>query len=150
MRLSAGLVLIVILASQFSCGTSGKAEFDRNRRLWRENNIKNYRMTVDLKKAGHAAPNGKFIINVRDGRSESIRNAADQEPVPEIVRFGKYTTLDEIFEYIEAEEQRGGNWDIKEIEYDPKFGYPRKVNLDKARVLDDELSFQVLQFETSE
>lgn len=40
-----------------------------------------------------------------------------------------------------------GKWNRKEIEYDPKYGYPKRVNLDKASVNDEELVFEVLQFE---
>lgn len=150
MRTLSGWLLIAILATQFACGTLREIEVGRNRRLWRESGIKNYRMTVEVQKTGHATPNGKFVITVRGGRPESIKRADNLEPVPESIKFGNYKTLDDIFEYIEIEEKDGGAWHTREVEYDSKLGYPKKVNLDKSGVLDEELYFQVLQFEVLE
>lgn len=143
-------LLTTILATQFSCAVLQKSEFERNRRLWRESGVKNYRMTVDLQKTGHATPNGKFIITVRDGIAKSKQYADNLKPVPETVRFGSYVTLDEMFNYIEQAEKDTGDWHRKEIQYDAKLGYPKKVDMDKARSLDDEIYFYVLQFEILE
>jgi Family of unknown function (DUF6174) len=143
-------LLTAILATQFSCVALQKNEFERNRRLWRESGVKNYQMTVDVEKTGHAAPIGKFIITVRDGVAKSIKNTKNVELISGIRGFDGLKTLDNIFDYIERTEEDTGIWDRRQIEYDEKFGYPKRVNLDKSGVLDDELYFEVLEFEILE
>lgn len=135
-----------MVAAAGSCGGVNKAEIERNRRLWHGSGIVNYRMTVDVQKTGHATPMGKFIIEVRDRQAVSIKMANDPTRDAMTERFALYDTIDDIFERIEvASVQRPDKMDI---EYDPKLGYPKKLNLDpNTSAMDDELFFQVLQFE---
>ncbi|MBA3633280.1 MAG: hypothetical protein H0W58_10815 [Acidobacteria bacterium] len=151
-KILTGCLLLAALTTQFSCGTLRQIELNSNRRLWRESKITNYRMTVDLQKTGHATPMGKFIITVRGGVAESIKLANNPEVdlSNSVLKFGGYETIEDIFDYIESTENKSRSWDKREIEYDSKLGYPKKVNLDKSGVLDDELFFQVLQFEVLE
>ena len=148
MKILSGFLLILSLATQFSCGVWTNFQLKRNRNLWQESNIKNYRMTIAIDKTGHATPNGKFVITVREGKTESIKRADNLEIVGDTVKFGSYDSLDDIFDFIENREKDGGVWDRKEIEYDSKLGYPKRVNIDIARVNDEELFFEVLQFES--
>jgi len=151
-RILRGLLLIAIMIAQFSCGTLRQSELDRNRQLWRESKITNYRMTVDLQKAGHATPNGKFVITVREASAESIKSVNN----PEVdlrnggLKFERYDTIEDIFAYIENTEKETWSWNKREIEYDPKLGYPKKVELDTTQAVDEELFFAVLQFEVLE
>jgi hypothetical protein len=144
--------LTAFLATQFSCGAWRKLELERNRSVWRESKITNYRMTVDLQKTGHATPSGKFIITVRNGVAESIKSVNNPETDLRdgVIKFENYDTLDDIFQYIERADKETWDWDKREVEYDSKLGYPKKVSLDAARVFDEELSFQVLEFEALE
>ncbi len=144
-----GVLLSLILIAQFSCAASQQNELIRNRQLWRESGIKNYRMTVDLQKTGHATPNGKFIITVRGGIADSIKLANDPQTdiSDSVIKFGKYDTIEDIFEYIEELDKKTPDWEKRDVECDSKLGYPKKVNLDVRRVHDEELFFQVLQFE---
>lgn len=143
-------LFISLLATQFSCAVLQKSEFERNRRLWRESNIKNYRMKVEVQKTGHATPMGKFVITVRDGMAKSIKNENNLEIISGGLRFDGLKTLDDIFGYIESAERDTGTWSKRVAQYDSKLGYPKRVNLDKSGVLDDELYFEVLQFEILE
>lgn len=129
-----------------SCSALNWAEIERNRRLWHASGIVNYRMTVDVQKTGHAMPMGKFIIEVRDRKAVSIKLASDPTRDAMTERFSRYDTIDDIFDIIEtAGVMRPDKMDI---EYDAKLGYPKKLNLDPdVSVMDDELFFQVLQFE---
>jgi hypothetical protein len=103
-------------------------------------------MTVDVQKTGHATPMGKFIIEVRDREAVSIKLASDPTRDAMTERFSRYDTLDDIFDIIEtASVQRPDKMDI---EFDPQLGYPKRLHLDpNASAMDDELFFQVLQFE---
>lgn len=127
--------------------TLRQKEYDRNLSTWREGKVVNYRMSVNLQKTGHAAPNGKFTITVRGGAAESIKGFESGIDVWRTEGFSGYKTIDNIFGFIESAEKRvqknGGVWDIWEIEYDSKLGYPKRVKLDQARVLDDEILFEI-------
>lgn len=145
MRLVSLLVSVGIVAAQLSC--TGAAKRESAREQWRRSGVVNYKMTVNLQKPGHATPNGKFLITVRGGKVESIRYPNGLQPVPPQIRFGSYRTVEEVFDYIEMTENIAGAWNRKEIEYDPKLGYPKRVNLDKHSVNDEEILFEVLEFE---
>lgn len=147
-----GVLLIATLAMQFSCSVFRQSEIERNRLMWRTSGITNYRMLVDLRKTGHASPNGKFVIIVRRGVVESIKLANDPEfdLSKSVIKFGRYVTIDDVFDYIETMEWETWNWHTREIQYDSKLGYPKKVNLDASRVFDEELFYQILEFEVIE
>jgi hypothetical protein len=152
MKILSKFLLLAVLATQFSCGTMRQIELEQNRRLWRDSRIANYKMTVDLRKTGHAAPSGKFIMTVRGGAPESVAsvNKPDVDVSGGVIKFGNYDTIDDIFQYIERADRETSSWDTRVVEYDSKLGYPKKVSLDEARVFDEELSFQVLEFEILE
>jgi hypothetical protein len=128
------------------------SELERSRSLWRESGITNYRVTVDIQKTGHAAPSGKFIITVRKGVAKSIKpvDKPEVEVLGSNVKFESYETLEDIFLFIERADKKALKWNKRQVEYDSKLGYPKYVNMDEAGVLDDEMSYQVLQFEALE
>lgn len=148
---------MAILSTQFSCAVLQKNEFDRNRKLWSESKITNYKMTINIDKTGHATPNGKFIITVRNGTAESIKmfDKPDVDLLQDsVIRFGRYSTIEGIFSFIENaendKEKNNRSWARRITEYDAKFGYPKKVDLDQSGVSDDELYFEVIEFEILE
>jgi len=153
-KLLIGFIFFAVLATQFSCSQMRQMELERNRSLWHESKIKDYKMKVKIQKTGHATPNGKFIIIVRGGVAKSIKSV-DFKPGLEMldteIQFGRYSTIGGIFSFIESAEKdnqkNNRGWSRREIEYDSKFGYPKKVDLDQSGVFDDELSFEVLEFE---
>ncbi len=139
-----GFIFFAVLATQFACSPIRQTVNIRNQVLWRWNKIENYKMTVKIQKTGHATPNGTFIITVRDRIAKSIRpiDKPDVEMLDTEIRFTGYDTMEGIFRHIENAE-----CGKCEIEYDWKLGYPKKVDLDQPGVFDDELSFEVLEFE---
>ena len=151
-----GFIFFAVLVTQFACSPIRQMEFERNRSLWHESKIKDYKMKVKIQKTGHATPNGTFIITVRDRLAKSIKpiNKPDVEMLDTQIQFGRYATIEVIFSFIEsAEKDKQKNnrwWSRREIEYDSKLGYPKKVDLDQSGVFDDELSFEVLEFEAAE
>ncbi len=148
-----GFFLLAVLAAQFSCSQIRQMELERNRSLWRESKIENYKMTIEIQKTGHATPNGKFIITVRDRVAKSIRpiDKPDFEMLDTQIQFERYGTIEGVFSFIESAEkdkrENNRSWSRREIEYDAKLGYPKKVDLDQSGVFDDELFFEVLEFE---
>lgn len=147
-----GIIFCAVLATQFSCSQMRQMELERNRSLWNESKIENYKMTIEIQKPGHATPNGKFIITVRDNVAKSIKpiNKPDLEMLDTQIQFGRYSTIDGIFRFIENAGLNSNSWSRQKIEYDAKLGYPKKVDLDKSGVLDDELYFEVLEFAIEE
>ncbi len=151
-----GFIIFAVLAAQLACSPIRKMELERNRGLWRASKIKNYKMTVKIQKTGHATPNGTFIITVRDRNAKSIKpiNKPDVEMLDTEITFRGCSTIESIFGFIEsAEKDREQNkryWSRRKIEYDSKLGYPKIVDLDQSDLFDDELSFEVLEFEIYE
>lgn len=138
------------------CQKLRQAELERNRSLWRDSKIENYKMTIKIQKPGHATPGGTYVITVRDYAAKSIKpvNNPDVEMLDTQIQFGRYYTIEDIFNFIESAEKdtrkNNNGWSRHEIEYDAKFGYPKKVDLDQSGVMDDELYFEVLEFEVLE
>jgi hypothetical protein len=142
------LLLLAALLSQFSCKSfSDKTAFEKNRRLWHESKISNYRMTMEIMKTGHRTPMGTAVFEVRDGKMVS------GTPSPTGLQFAcgtgscePYDSVEKIFGIIEDAIRR--NPDRLKVEYDEKYGYPKSLVLDfNARAMDDELSVKILQFE---
>lgn len=151
-----GITVFALLAIQISCSQIKLSELERNRNLWREKRIENYKMTIEIQKTGHATPNGKFIITVRDNAAKSIKpiNKPDLEMLDTQIRFGGYSTINAVFGFIESAEKDAQKnnrwWSRRKVEYDAAYGYPKIVDLDQSGVMDDELYFEVLEFAIEE
>jgi hypothetical protein len=141
------LVVIAFAISGISC--SGY-RLDRNRRLWNDSGVTDYRMKVDIQKPGHATPMGKYIIEVRGRHVATVRSPSNPEAVIDtstyLREFARYDTIDDIFSFIER--NRSSFALTQQIEYDAVLGYPKKIHMDPdMSAIDDELSFEVLEFE---
>lgn len=123
------------------------ANLETNRKRWQDSGVKNYKMTVEIQKPGHATPMGKFVITVRNGVLESTQFAEDLKPVPVEVRFGSYKTVDQIFDYAAAMLRQDAKWSRKTLYFDEKLGYPKRVDLNIEGSLDEEIFIEVLEFE---
>jgi len=135
-----------VLLLQISCSDPA-AQFDRNRSLWQASGILSYKMTVKIDKTGHAAPNGTVEIVVRDGRTESITRVENPSTGFDLPRWAAYDSIDDIFEFMEGSIRMPP--EKMDVEYDPQYGFPKKLNIDpKLSTRDDELFFQVLEFES--
>ena len=156
-KFSIGIIVFAVLSTQISCSQITQSEFERNHSLWLEQRIENYKMTIEIEKTGHAAPNGKFIVTVRGGVAKSIKSVdfnPDAELIDSNIRFGNYNTIEGIFGYIKSAEnekrESNGSFNKWRVEYDSKLGYPKIVDLDRSGVMDDELYFEVLEFAIEE
>lgn len=147
------MIVFAVSAAQISCSQIRLSELERNRNLWLEKRIENYKMKIEIQKPGHATPNGEFIITVRDNAAESIKpfDKPDLEMLDTQIRFGGYSTINAVFGFIEGAEKdarkNNRSWNRRTIEYDANYGYPKKVDLDQSGVIDEELYFEVLEFE---
>lgn len=145
-----GILLLAALLLQFSCKSfSDKTAFEKNRRLWNESKISNYRMTTEIMKTGHRTPMGTAVFEVRDGQAVSIKPGTGVRSACDVGSCERYETVEKIFAIIE--DAVGRNPDELKVEYDEKYGYPKSLRPDfNSRAFDDELSVKILQFEVLE
>lgn len=87
---------------------------------------------------------GPVTILVRRGQAESRYYARTQEPVP--VQYAPlFPTVDGLFELIEEAARQGAA--RLDVTYNPRFGYPVRVNIDyRADHADDEIAYLVQDF----
>lgn len=141
---------MLILAIQFSCVMRqiAKSKLERNRRLWHESKITDYKMTTKVFESGHATPSGTRIIEVRGGNAISIK-LADTGVVDNSEKWKAYDTVEKIFGVIER--AIGKNPQTLDVEYDERLGYPKKLRLEISfSATDDELAVDILKIESLE
>ncbi len=105
---------------------SNSKELKTNRRLWNQRKISNYRYTLSRDCFCTPEARGPVVIEVRNGKTTSIKNAANGKPVnPEL--FQQYNTIPKLFDSIKDAIAR------KEpeltAEYNPKLGYPTQIKI---------------------
>ncbi|MEH2331162.1 DUF6174 domain-containing protein [Nostoc sp.] len=116
-----------------------------NKLLWERANIYNYRITVSNSCFCIPDARGPVVIQVRNGQTTSITSVATGKPVnPEF--FQKYDTIPELFNVIQdAIKRKASNLDV---EYNAKFGYPTKINIDyDSQIADEEIFLTIENFQ---
>ena len=125
-----------------------ETELERNRRIWTQSNIKNYKITLESAIADALYTTLSPVeIEVRDGKAVSIRHLAKDEKSFSMEEaknnFGlmryeqlKIDTVEGLFDLIKRAEEgktaNGFKTTLLEVEYDPKYGYPTKIKYDVA------------------
>jgi Family of unknown function (DUF6174) len=97
-----------------------------NRRLWNQQKISNYRYTLGRDCFCAPEARGPVVIQVRNGKTISITNAANGKPVnPEL--FKEYNTIPKLFNSVKDAIDR------KEpeltVQYNQKLGYPTQIKI---------------------
>ncbi|MBW4612287.1 MAG: hypothetical protein KME21_03235 [Desmonostoc vinosum HA7617-LM4] len=126
----------VVVASSSNLG-----QLRINRRLWNQQRIYNYRYTLSRSCFCTEEARGPVIIEVRNGRTTSIKYVATGKPAnPELFR--QYSTVPKLFNIIrDAIAQRVSSLNV---EYNSQLGYPTQINIDfKSQVADEELFLTV-------
>ncbi len=111
-------------------------QYRTNRRLWNRQRISSYRYTLSRSCFCLPEARGPVVIEVRKGKTTSIKLAANGKPVnPEL--FQKYSTMPKLFQLIrDAISQKVSSLNVK---YDPQLGYPTNINIDyDSRIADEE------------
>jgi hypothetical protein len=107
---------------------------------WRAYGLKNY--TIEQKRLCFCAfPHGFVKLVVKDNKIVAGLDLANGQPVPaEILQY--YQTVDSLFVWIE--EMKALNPARLEIEYDSRFGFPKKISFDyRSQIADDELWIEI-------
>lgn len=149
-RVFGAILFLAALFLQFSCTTIfGGFSLTKNRNLWKESKIRNYRMTMEIRKTGHATPSGFAVVEVRDGKAVSINPAPGLQMGCWNNNCSRYETVEQIFAIIEDAQKQSPEELI--TEYDAQYGYPTHVRMDIAkRTFDDELMIKIMQLEVIE
>ena len=119
-----------------------------NRRLWKKQNISNYRYTLSNSCFCIPEARGPVIIEVRNGETVSVTSEATGEEVnPDF--FQRFDTILELFDVIrDAINRRADSLDVR---YDARLGYPTNISIDyDVRIADEELFLSVTNFEVIE
>lgn len=133
------LFLIALLA--FSLAGTGRAAFNRNRRLWQSKQIENYRFTVAI--LCFCPGVRPATVEVRGGRVASVDygEAGLANDSMYVQRYLDVATIDALLAKIDREWERA---DAVTVEYDRTYGYPTRVVIDYDRHWnDDEVGYEI-------
>ncbi|WP_242048522.1 MULTISPECIES: DUF6174 domain-containing protein [Nostocaceae] len=117
-----------------------------NRKLWNQQNIRNYRYTLSRSCFCAPAARGPVIITVRNGITASITTTTGQ-PVSNPEFFERYKTIPKLFNVIaDAIARRADNVDVT---YNSRRGYPTQISIDYSfQTADEELFLTIENFQT--
>ncbi|NOH04154.1 MAG: hypothetical protein HND47_20365 [Chloroflexi bacterium] len=143
------LILALTLAA---CSAAPQSDFDRNIAKWQDASISHYRYQLFLGCFCPFVEDMPLTIEVKDGEVVSITRP-DGTPVdssnPSFDYYQSYATIDRLF--LELEAELNGEADEVLVTYDPLFGFPVSIAIDRIKeAVDDELSLQVSNFEMLE
>ncbi|MBU7583131.1 MAG: hypothetical protein KAF91_09525 [Nostoc sp. TH1S01] len=118
----------------------------RNRRLWNQQNIRNYRYTLSNSCFCTPEARGPVIITVKNGITASITTTTG-EPVSNPEFFERYKTIPKLFNVIaDAIARKADNIDVQ---YNNQLGYPTQISIDYSfQQADEELYLTIENFQT--
>ncbi|WP_341529713.1 DUF6174 domain-containing protein [Nostoc sp. UHCC 0302] len=122
-------------------------QYKKNRRLWNQQNILNYDYTYTNGCFCVEEARGPVVIQVRNGKTTSVTFKGQPVSNPEF--FQKYDTVRKLFNVInQAIAHRAYKVDVQ---YDPTFGYPTQITIDKdAQLADEEIYIGISDFKVIE
>jgi hypothetical protein len=118
------------------------ADLERNRHLWRENEIVNYDFVCSQGAGGNKAWS-PALIKVREGKATLIEPASKSN-IAYIDGYEKIDTVDKLFDYIRRELENGRKIEAK---YNKKYGYLERVTIEYSYAIDAWDSIIITKFE---
>jgi len=120
------------------------AELRRSRDLWASRGVADYRYTLHVSCFCTPEQTGPVVIEVRGGVRASVIYADSGAPAnPDL--FARYDSVEKLFAFLEREINAPA--DRITADYDPVFGYPVDVGIDRVQIVaDDELGLSVRSF----
>ncbi|MBK8148965.1 MAG: hypothetical protein IPK58_12345 [Acidobacteria bacterium] len=105
------------------------SELGKNLRIWRENPISDYVMTLYLEQPGIYQPVSPVRVDVTNGNAVSVK-ALDDSRVAHFPDYESYNTVEKLFVLI----QDGYDRDFRvRARYDEKLGVPIEINISNPR-----------------
>jgi len=138
---ASSVIFLTIVFHLPGCTLSQQSnEMKYNRRLWRKNNIVNYRFIGSSKC-------GAVIIKVRDGKATSIEQAFKSRVGTNLDCYEKFDTVDKIFGYVQQQMENGKPLYVK---YNEKFGFPEEIKIGSSFDTENQISIKFTGFEAIE
>lgn len=141
------LLAIVLTACAAAPASGSQTEIGQNRYKWQNASISNYRYNLFISCFCVFTENMPLTIEVQDGKVVSMEYQNGKEIDPSLLElFGKYQTIDLIFDELEA--GLNGGADSVTVKYDPNYGFPTEATIDAVQnATDDELYLTISNFE---
>jgi hypothetical protein len=117
-------------------------ELERNLSLWKESKIINYDFVVH-KSAGGVNGWTPALIKVREGVITSVESTSKPDYL-KIDGYEDFNTINKMFEYLRQELEKGR---IIKVEYNEKFGYPKRIDIMYSYGMDTSIYLDVKKFE---
>ncbi|MEH1832373.1 MAG: DUF6174 domain-containing protein [Nostoc sp.] len=113
-----------------------------NRSFWNRRNISNYEYTLSNSCFCIEDARGPVVIKVRNGQTISVTSVATGKPVnPDF--FQSYNTIPKLFDVIQDAINRKAF--SLNVEYNARFGYPTKINIDYNSQIADEEKYLTIE-----
>jgi hypothetical protein len=143
-RLLIATILSIVVST--GCSVLANSELSRARSRWQAAKINHYTYRLMVGCFCPFQDKMPLKIEVQDGQVVSM-TYPDGSPVSgqDLATFAPYQTIDSLFDFTSV---AVGKADEIKTEYDPKYGYPTRVQIDYIKqAMDDELALSVSDFE---
>lgn len=138
------LLFISLVSTMPGCSSGPPAvrddpEVESNFRLWQEQKISNYDLTIRASRGGNIIYADPAIVRVRNSKAESIVSG-EKDGRGMTTIFEEYETVEKIFEAIRIAKAKGAR--VK-VSYNKKLGYPERVSLDFLKGADSWTTIEI-------
>jgi len=141
------IVLLILSLALSACGAN--SELDRNRGKWESSGVSHYRFELTISCFCPFMDIIPVVVEVKDGKILSM-TGADGKPLTGDFRatFEEAGTVEALFAIAQANLSEA---DEVEITYDPQYGYPAAIQVDRIKLaVDDEISYYIGSFKVLE
>jgi hypothetical protein len=141
------LILLFLAIVLTACSALGQSDVERNRQMWQDAGISHYRFNLFIGCFCMYTQDMPLIIEVKNGEVVSMEYQSGND-IDEGSReyFNTFATVDRLVSELETD--LGGEADEITVTYDPTYGFPTEVNIDRIKeAADDELYLTVSGFE---
>ena len=143
------LLLALVLAA---CSAGTKSEYDTNLEKWQNANVDHYRYSLSAICFCPGTDKMPLGIEVQNGEIVSMTYVdGTLVPADDAQRefYSSFATIDRLFSELKADLDGGA--DEVTVTYDPTYGFPTQINIDRIKeATDDELYLTVSNFEALE
>lgn len=137
--------LTVFLLCLALTGCAARNELRANQQKWAAQNLTHYRFDLTI---GCNCPWRELMplkVEVKNGEMLTMTDK-DGQPIPAnyAETFNRAASLEKLFEILD---QALGSASQVKVAYDPDYGYPKSVRIDRSKaVMDDEIGYYVENF----
>jgi len=142
MQINLFAVSVFVLGCFVSCDGNLNADkvsdLEEATKVWQQAKPSSY--TVDVERICFCPPPQNYTLVVANGNIEQVIDAETGDVIEE---YGGYTTIDELFEWLQ--EIASGNPQKLELEFHKELGYPTFIDYNQSDLIADEEMLMRLQ-----